>query len=106
MSIDVKHQVVARMKEAKKSSLQLDESTNIGKPAQLMVFTRYEGQEDRPTEEEFIFYAPLETTTTGEKIFALVDEFLKKEGLLLLASASVLMALRRCWALSKVLSPG
>lgn len=79
MSTDVKGQVVARMKESKKFSLQLDESTDVSKNAQLMVFSRYEGHED--IEEEFLFCAPFETVTTGAEIFGLVDNFLNQEGL-------------------------
>jgi hypothetical protein len=79
MSLDIKDQVVARMKETGKYSYALDESTDVGNDAQLMVFVRYEGSMD--LEEEFLFCSPLETTTTGADVFAMVDKFQQEEGL-------------------------
>ena len=40
LSLNIKNQVVARMKKAGKRSYQLDESTGTGKNAQLMVYVR------------------------------------------------------------------
>ena len=40
LSLNIKNQVVARMKKAGKWSYQLDESTDTGKNAQLMVYVR------------------------------------------------------------------
>ncbi len=79
MSMDVKDQVVARMKAAGTYSYQLDESTDIGSGAQLMVFVRYEGSDD--LEEEFLFCAPMSTTTTGADIFNVVNNFQQQQGL-------------------------
>jgi len=79
LSLDIKDQVVARMKKAGKWSYQLDESTDVGNDAQLMIFGRYEGETD--LEEEFLFCTPMKTTTTGADIFNVVDNFQQEEGL-------------------------
>jgi len=65
------------MKKAGKWSYQLDESTDTGKNAQLMVYVRYEGDTD--LEEEFLFCTQLTTTATGADIFNVVDNFQQKE---------------------------
>ena len=79
LSLNIKNQVVARMKKTGKWSYQLDESTDTGKNAQLMVYVRYEG--DMDLEEEFLFCTPLITTATGADIFNVVDNFRQKEGI-------------------------
>ena len=79
LSLIIKKQVVARMKKAGKWSYQLDESTDTGKNAQLMVYVRYEG--DMDLEEEFLFYTLLTTTATGADIFNVVDNFQAEEGI-------------------------
>ncbi|XP_066983788.1 protein FAM200C-like [Macrobrachium rosenbergii] len=79
MSGDIKEQVVAAIKESGKFSLQLDESTDVSDDAQLLVYVRYQGKSD--IEENFLFCKRLETTTTGEDLFKLVDNFIKEEGL-------------------------
>ena len=78
-SLNIKNQVVARMKKAGKWSYQHDESTDTGKNAQLMVYVRYEG--DMDLEEEFLFCTPQITTATGADIFNVVDNFRQKEGI-------------------------
>jgi len=78
LSLNIKNQVVARMKKAGKWSYQLDEATDTGKHVQLMVYVRYEG--DMDLEEEFLFCTPLAITATGADIFNVVDKFQQKEG--------------------------
>ena len=79
LSLNIKIQVVARMKKAGKWSYQLDESIDTGKNAQLMVYVRYEG--DMDLKEEFLFCTPLTTTATGADIFNVVDNFQQEEGI-------------------------
>ena len=79
LSLDIKDQVVARMKKAGKWSYQLDESTDVGNDAQVMIFGRYEGETD--LEEEFLFCTPMKTTTTGADIFNVMENFQQEEGL-------------------------
>ena len=73
LSLNIKNQVVARMKKAGKWSYQLDESTDTGKNVQLMVYVRYKG--DMDLEEEFLFCSSLITTATVADIFNVVDNF-------------------------------
>ncbi|XP_042213300.1 protein FAM200A-like [Homarus americanus] len=79
MSAYIKEQVVTAIKESGKFSLQLDESTDVSDDAQLLVYARYQGKSDM--EENFLFCKRLETTTTGEDLFKLVDNFIKEENL-------------------------
>ncbi len=41
MGIDVENQILAQIKDSKAFALQLDESTDISKKAQLLVYVRY-----------------------------------------------------------------
>ena len=70
--------MIAAIKKAGKWSYQLDESTDTGKNAQLMVYVRCD--DDMDLEEEFLFCTPLTTTATGADIFNAVDNFQQKEG--------------------------
>jgi len=79
LSLNINDEVVARMKKAGKWSYQLDESTDTGKNAQLMVYVRYEGDTD--LEEQFLFCTPLTTTATGTDICNVVDSFQQNEGI-------------------------
>ena len=80
MSCDIKDQVIEAIKRSGQFSLQLDESTDISDDAQLLTYVRYQGLAEM--EEEFLFCTPLQTTTTGEDTFVMVDLFFKQEGLL------------------------
>lgn len=79
MANDVKCQLVERIKDGKKFSLQLDESTDISNAAQLLVFVRYchEGK----LLEDLLFCCVLEGTCTGRDIFDKVDSKLGEVGL-------------------------
>ena len=79
LSLNIKDQVVGRMKKARKWSYQFDELTDTGKNAQLMVYERYDGETD--LEKEFLFCTSLTTTATGADIFNVVDNFQQKEGI-------------------------
>ena len=54
----------------------MDETTDIGNDAQLMVFMRYLDRNDYM--EQFLFCRPLAKNTRGEQIFKKVDSFFKK----------------------------
>ncbi|XP_076049733.1 zinc finger BED domain-containing protein 5-like [Oratosquilla oratoria] len=68
MSGDIKEQVGAAINESGKFSLQLDKSSDV----------QYQGKSD--IEEDFLFCKRMETTTTDEDLFKLVDSFIKEEG--------------------------
>ena len=72
-------QLITRIKESPKFLIQLDETTDITKLAQLLVYVRYVYKES--VEEKLLFCRPMEDHTTGKDIFCKVDEYLKAEGL-------------------------
>ena len=76
---DILQQAIASVKRSGKFSLQLDETTDIGKDTQLMVFVRYLDTNDNM--EQFLFCRPLAKNTTGEQIFKKADLFFKKHQL-------------------------
>ena len=76
---NVLQQNIASVKRSGKFSLQLDETTNIGNDAQLMVFVRYLDTNDYM--EQFLFCRPLAKNTTGEQIFKKVDSFFRQHQL-------------------------
>jgi len=62
------------LKDCNFFALQIDESTDITNMAQLIVFIRF----DRNNEiiEEFLFCEPLQTHTTSEIIFTTINAYL------------------------------
>ena len=72
-------QLIGRIKESPKFSIQLDETTDNTKLAQLLVYVRYVYNES--VEEEFLFCRTLTEHTRGKDIYGKVDEFFKDEGL-------------------------
>ncbi|XP_035229056.1 protein FAM200A-like [Stegodyphus dumicola] len=79
INMDQLIQLITRIKESPKFSIQLDKTTDITKLAQLLVYVRYVYKES--VEEELLFCRPMEDHTTGKDIYCKVDEFLKAEGL-------------------------
>ena len=73
LSRNVLQQTIAAIRHCEIFSLQLDETTDIGSDAQLMVFVRYFDTND--IIEQFLFCRPLAKNTTGEEIFKKVDFF-------------------------------
>ena len=76
---DILQQTIAAVEQSEKFSLQLDETTDIGSDAQLMVFVRYCTSENYV--EQFFFCRQLTKNTTGEEIFMNVDFFFKEHQL-------------------------
>lgn len=74
MSSSIKNKLLLYLKDCNFFALQIDESTDIANMAQLIVFIRF----DRNNEiiEEFLFYKPLQTHTTSEIIFTTINEYL------------------------------
>ena len=71
LSRNVLQQTIAAIRHCERFSLQLDETTDIGSNAQLMVFVRYFDTNDFV--EQFLFCRLLAKNTTGEEIFKKVD---------------------------------
>ena len=68
MSSDINEQVVQQIISRSKLALQVDESTDIAGKCQLLGFYRFI---DKEIVEQFMFCKELQTTSTGEDIFAM-----------------------------------
>ncbi|KAI4818337.1 hypothetical protein KUCAC02_011681 [Chaenocephalus aceratus] len=79
MADDVKNTLIERIKSSSYYSIQLDETTDVADLANVMVYVRYE--HDGAAQEDFLFCQPLETRTTAEHIFQLLDAFVQENGL-------------------------
>ena len=79
MSENVKQTLVERIKDSPYFSIQLDETTDVADLANLLVFVRYEYE--KATHEDFLFCQSLQTRTTAEHIFQLVNAFFQETGL-------------------------
>ena len=79
MAGDVLKQLLLRIRASEFYALQLDESTDVAGLAQLLVYVRY--IHDGSIKEDILFCKPLETRTTGEAIFGLLDSFVTSHGL-------------------------
>ncbi|KAJ4935391.1 hypothetical protein JOQ06_016927, partial [Pogonophryne albipinna] len=79
MAEDVKNTLIERIKSSSYYSIQLDETTDVADLANLMVYVRY--KHDGAAQEDFLFCQPLETRTTAEHIFQLLDAFVQENGL-------------------------
>ena len=91
---------MVRMKKARKWSYQLNESTDTGKYAQLMVYVRYECDTD--LEEKSPLCTPLTTSAIDADIFNVVDNFQKKKTLTgKTVSVYALTAFLRCLVLDR-----
>lgn len=78
MSTDINEEVVKQIKSKRKFALQVDESTDIAEKCQLLGFCKFI---DKDIVEQFMFCKKLQTTTTGEDIFASVNSYLTEHGL-------------------------
>lgn len=81
LAADILAQVVAEVKASphKMFSLQFDESTDVSSCAVLLGYVRY--IHEYSVKEEFLLAKNLKTTTKGEDIFNLVNDFLGMHGL-------------------------
>ncbi|XP_028659076.1 protein FAM200B-like [Erpetoichthys calabaricus] len=72
MSNDIQLQLVERL-QSSTFAIQLDESTDIAGQAQLLVYVRY--CFDNDVVEDFLSCKPVPLRTTGEDIFAMLNDF-------------------------------
>ncbi|XP_060796340.1 zinc finger BED domain-containing protein 5-like [Neoarius graeffei] len=79
MSNDIREQLIQFIKNSPYYALQLDESTDIAGQAQLLTYVRY--VRDKLIEEDVLFCRPLQSHTTGEAIFNVLDSFIRENGL-------------------------
>ena len=77
MSTDINEQIFTEVQGSKYGfSIQLDETTDVSNCAQLLVFVRYATKDSIPS--ELLLSNGMRTTTKGEDVFELVDNFFKE----------------------------
>lgn len=79
MSNNIEEQLSLKLQECTYFALQVDESTDVTNMAQLLVFVRFDYNEE--VMEEFLFCKPLESNTTAELIFKAINEYVLKVGI-------------------------
>ncbi|XP_068212526.1 zinc finger BED domain-containing protein 5-like [Palaemon carinicauda] len=79
MSADIEETVCTSVKESEMFALQVDESTDIGGMAQLLVFVRY--IHDVKILNQFFCCKELKETTTGNDIFSTLTTLMEEEQL-------------------------
>ncbi|XP_066981062.1 protein FAM200C-like [Macrobrachium rosenbergii] len=79
MSQDIKSQVIEKIKLSPFFAIQLDETTDIAHPPQLLVYAWFISENQ--VEEEFLLCSPLITTTKAEDIMNIVSNFFEEEKL-------------------------
>ncbi|XP_061587577.1 zinc finger BED domain-containing protein 5-like [Cololabis saira] len=79
MANDVKNTLIERVKKSRYFSIQLDETTDVADLAQLLIYVRYEN--DGAATEDLLFCQPLQTRTTADQIFQVLNEFMQENGL-------------------------
>ncbi|CAM5074736.1 unnamed protein product [Natator depressus] len=76
MAENVKQQLLSRVKKSRYYALQADESTDIVNLANLLLFVRYELNNE--VHDDILFYQPIPTHTIGEAIFKVIDDYQKQ----------------------------
>ena len=77
--IDIKYQLIAKIKASPVFGIQLDESVDIANLSQLMVAVWY--IHSQVIEELLLFCRPLETTTKAADVLKLIEDFFEEEEL-------------------------
>ncbi|KAG6936315.1 zinc finger BED-type containing 5 [Chelydra serpentina] len=79
MAKNVKQQLLSRVQKSHYYALQADESTHIVSLANLLLFVRYELNNE--VHDDILFCQPIPIHTTGEAIFKVTDNFIKNNDL-------------------------
>jgi hypothetical protein len=77
MPEDIKEQLLTKIKCSIKFALQIDESRDVARLAQLLVFVRYCLEEN--IQKDFIFCPPLSERCTGSDISKAVNDYFTAE---------------------------
>ncbi|KAK2725580.1 hypothetical protein QYM36_000173 [Artemia franciscana] len=77
---DIVMQVIEQIKLTKMFALQLDESTDVSGEAKVIVFVRYQDCSD--IRKNILFCQNLQSRTTGEELFKVIDKFFAEGGIL------------------------
>nr|XP_022902365.1 zinc finger BED domain-containing protein 5-like [Onthophagus taurus] len=75
MAENAKTQLISKIKNSQFYSLQLDESKDVADNENLLVFIRYDCEDNIC--EDFLFCQPLQTHSTGGEIFKCVNNFIE-----------------------------
>ncbi|KAG6932310.1 zinc finger BED-type containing 5 [Chelydra serpentina] len=75
MAENVKRQLLSRVQKSCYYALQADESTDIVNLANLLLFVRYELNNE--VHDDILFCQPIPIHTTGKVIFKVIDDFIK-----------------------------
>ncbi|CAG4987123.1 unnamed protein product [Parnassius apollo] len=76
ISDHIQDELISRLKTSEMFAMQLDESTDVVGLSILLVFVRYPF--GGSIEEDLFLCTPLETNTTGEEIFKVIDSYMTK----------------------------
>jgi hypothetical protein len=76
MADNVENQLIKKIKSSDYYSIQIDETTDISKCAQLLTYVRFIN--NNQMKEEMLFCRELESNTTGEEIFNCLDEYVNR----------------------------
>ncbi|GFW56261.1 zinc finger MYM-type protein 6 [Trichonephila clavipes] len=87
MSRNIESEVIKRIQNSSVFALQLDETTDITKMSQLIIYVRFIFNED--ITEAFLCCKSLEGKTTGEKIFEVIKEYFLAKSLIQANCATV-----------------
>lgn len=79
MALNVKEQLVKRLKMSPFFALQCDDSTDIAQQCQLIVYCRF--VDENKIIEELLFSKNLETTSKGSDVFSAINDFLVENDL-------------------------
>ncbi|KAG6941050.1 zinc finger BED-type containing 5 [Chelydra serpentina] len=77
MAKNIKQQLLSRVQKSRYHALQADESTDGVNLANLLLFVRYELNNE--VHDDILFCQPIPTHTTGEAIFKVIDDFYQKQ---------------------------
>ncbi|KAG6924354.1 zinc finger BED-type containing 5 [Chelydra serpentina] len=75
MAKNIKQQLLSRVQKSCYYALQADESTDIVNLANILLFVRYELNNE--VHNDILFCQPIPIHTTGEAIFKVIDDFIK-----------------------------
>ncbi|XP_008183154.1 zinc finger BED domain-containing protein 5-like [Acyrthosiphon pisum] len=76
ISDHIEDQLIKRLKSCKLFAIKLDKSTDVAGLSILLVFVRYIFETS--IEEDLLLCTPLDTNTTGEEIFKVIDSYMNK----------------------------
>jgi hypothetical protein len=79
MAKNIEETHIHRIQNSQFFSLQVDESTDIADDTNLMCFVRYDFKGS--IQEDFLLCKPLQTRTTADEIFKLINDFIIQSGI-------------------------